>query len=63
MSNKPWTQSARNAEWARLYREEGMSFYAIAKRSGVGYSIVRETVTSFFTRQGVIAWRRCDHAG
>lgn len=59
--NKPWTQSARNEEWARLYREEGMSFPEIARRAGVGYSIVRETVTSFFARRGVMGWRRCGH--
>lgn len=62
LAARPGTQGERNAEWARLYREEGLSFHAIARRANVGRSIVVETVTSFFTRQGVTGWRRCPGA-
>jgi hypothetical protein len=56
---KPWSQGERNAEWVRLYREEGLDFSAIARRTGAGYSMVRDTVTSFHTRGGYMNWRRC----
>ena len=59
MANKPWTQSTRNAEWVRLYREEGLSFHAIAKRAGAPVTAVRETVISFFARGGYRNWRHC----
>jgi hypothetical protein len=59
LAAKPGTQGERNSEWVRLYREEGLSFPQIARRTGARTCWVRDTVTSWFARQGIQGWRRC----
>lgn len=58
LAARPYTQGARTAEWVRLYRE-GLSFADIARRTGAKSDWVRDTVGSWFARQGIQGWRRC----
>lgn len=56
LAAKPWSQAARRATWVQQYRD-GLTFGQIATAAGVGTSIVRESVSSWFARQGIQRWR------
>lgn len=59
LAAKPGTQAARTAEWVRQYREEGLSFGEIARRSPdfPNDSTVRDAVSSWFARNQIQRWR------